>query len=105
MTDRIKLLEQFISEDPNDPFNYYALGLEYIKTDTQKALNIFKSLKNDHPNYVATYYQLAKLFEYVGQKDFAIATYDQGILIAAQQGDLKTLQELRSALQAINDDD
>ena len=105
MTDRIKLLEQFIADDPTDPFNYYALGLEYIKMDVHKALNVLSNLKNDHKEYLATYYQLAKLYEYVGQTALAIATYEEGIALALKQRDVKTLQELRSGLEGLNDDE
>ena len=105
MPDRIQLLEQFIAEDPNDPFNYYALGLEYMKKDVNKALDVFKNLVADHADYVATYYQLAKLYEYMGQRTNAVTTYNKGIEISMRQHDLKTLQELRSALEALDEDD
>jgi len=105
MPDRIELLEQFIAEDPNDPFNHYALGLEYMKRDVHKALDVFKNLRNDHKDYLATYYQLAKLYEYVGQKDLAVTTYHEGITIATKQRDLKTLQELKSGLEALEEDE
>jgi tetratricopeptide (TPR) repeat protein len=104
MLDRIKLLEGFIEEDPGDPFNYYALGLEYAKKDEQKALGIFKRLVNDHKDYVPTYYQLAKLYEQVGQKESALSTYHDGISIAKQQQDFKTQQELIGALAQLNED-
>ena len=28
-SERIKLLEQYLEDDPSDPFNLYALALEY----------------------------------------------------------------------------
>ena len=104
MLDRIKLLEGFIADDPGDPFNYYALGLEYAKKDERKALDIFKRLVNDHKDYVPTYYQLAKLYEQLGQKESALSTYHDGILIAKQQQDFKTQQELIGALAELNED-
>jgi uncharacterized protein HemY len=104
MPDRIKQLEQFIAEDPGDPFNYYALGLEYVKKDEPKALDIFKHLIKDHKDYVPTYYQLAKLYEQAGQKENAVLIYNEGILIAGQQKDVKTQQELMSGLEQLNED-
>jgi tetratricopeptide (TPR) repeat protein len=105
MLDRIKLLEGFIEEDPGDPFNYYALGLEYAKKDEQKrALEIFKRLVSDHKDYVPTYYQLAKLYEQLGQKESALSTYHDGILVAKRQLDFKTQQELMAGLAQLNED-
>lgn len=104
MSDRIKQLEYFITEDPDDPFNYYALGLEYMNVDEHKALDIFKLLLKDHKDYVPTYYQLAKLYERLRQKENAIHAFNEGILIAKNQNDLKTLRELRAGLQELHDD-
>jgi len=104
MLDRIKLLEGFIQEDPSDPFNYYALGLEYAKNDEHKALEIFKQLTKDRGDYLPTYYQLAKLYEQIGQIKSAANTYNEGILIARQQRDFKTLQELMAGLEQLNED-
>ena len=104
MSDRIKQLEKFIEEDPRDPFNYYALGLEYAKQEEQKALDIFVHLIRHHKDYVPTYYQLAKLYEQVGQKENAVAAYNEGILIATQQKDFKTRQELMAGLEQLDED-
>lgn len=104
MSDRIKQLEQYITEDPEDPFNYYALGLEYLNVNERKALDIFRLLQKDHKDYVPTYYQLAKLYERLGQKENAIHAFNEGIVIAKNQNDLKTLRELRAGLQELNDD-
>ena len=104
MIDRIKQLEQFISEDPDDPFNYYALGLEYAKAHEYKALDIFSRLRKDHKDYLPTYYQLAKLYESAGQKENAVLTLSEGIAVAKQQKDFKTQQELMSALEQLNED-
>ena len=104
MLRRIELLERFIKEDPSDPFNYYALGLEYAKAEEQKALDIFVQLMRGHNDYLPTYYQLAKLYEQLGQKESAITTYNEGILIAKEQKDFKTQQELVAGLALLNED-
>jgi Tfp pilus assembly protein PilF len=104
MSDRVEQLKQFIREDPADPFNYYALALEYAKTDESKALEILNDLIQRHKDYVPSYYQLAKLYERVGQKKSAIETFLNGIEIARQQNDLKTLRELDAALQELSDE-
>jgi Tfp pilus assembly protein PilF len=104
MSDRVEQLKQFIAEDPADPFNYYALALEYVKIDESKALAILNELVQSHKDYVPIYYQLAKLYERVGQKENAIHTFYSGIKVAQQQQDLKTLHELNAALQELLED-
>ena len=101
MFERIKQLEQFITDDPADPFNYYALALEHAKVDEQKALHTFTYLITNHKDYLPTYYQLAKFYESMGRKENAAIIFREGIKIATQQNDLKTLRELRSALQEL----
>jgi uncharacterized protein HemY len=104
MSDRITQLEHFIEEDPTDPFNYYALGLEYVSRNEHKALEIFNHLISVHKNYIPTYYQLAKLYEQLGQKENAVQAYNEGIIIARQQNDFKTLRELNAGLQELEND-
>jgi len=104
MPSRIELLQAFVNEDPSDPFNAYALALEYLKTNTEKAIELFVRLTLDHPTYLPTYYQLGKLYQQVGQDKKAIAVFDSGIGLAITHKDLKTLQELRSARNEIEDD-
>jgi hypothetical protein len=101
MSERIKQLEQFIVDDPADPFNYYALALEHAKVDGHKALPKFMYLITNHKDYLPTYYQLAKLYETLGQKENSAIIFREGIKIATLQKDLKTLRELRSALQEL----
>lgn len=57
-SERIKLLEQYVEDDPNDPFNLYALALEYQKQNPAKAGKLFELLLAKHPDYLPTYYSL-----------------------------------------------
>jgi len=102
MSARIRQLEQFIVEDPADPFNHYALGLEYANIDTHRALQIFEHLIDNHREYLPVYYQLAKLYERLGQIKNASDTFTNGIAIAKQQMDLKTLRELNAGLEELD---
>jgi len=101
MTSRIKQLEQFVKEDPEDPFNRYALALEYIKTDKIKASVIFFDLIRDHNDYLPTYYHLGKLYEEMHESEKALDVFDQGIDLARRQNDQKTLRELLGAKQEL----
>lgn len=93
---RVEQLEQFLREDPDDPFNSYALALEYLKMDFQKAYDLFEKLLSRHPNYLPTYYPFAQLLS-ERQDKRAEEIYKKGIETARRAGDQKTLKELTSA--------
>lgn len=103
MSSRIDQLNQFIKDDPADPFNHYALALEYCKTDDKRALEIFEHIIRDHRQYLPVYYQLANLYARIGEKKKAIQIFSEGIKTAAEQGDHKTLRELNAALEDLLD--
>lgn len=96
-SDRIILLEQFHQEDPDDPFNLYALALEYLKFDPAKAVTLFARLLKEHEGYLPAYYHAARLFQETGEREKAIAVYESGMALAKKLNDSKTLRELKSA--------
>lgn len=98
---RLHQLLQFLEEDHNDPFNIYALALEYQKLDSEKALTFFNALLESHADYVPTYYSLGKLYEELDEKEKAIETFENGIVKARNQNDFKTMRELQNALNEI----
>ena len=100
---RIYQLIQFIKDDPRDPFNHYALALEYCKTNESKALGIFEDLAKNHPEYIPVYYQLGALYVRLGRVEKAIKTFRDGITTASKHGDHKTVRELNAALQELLD--
>ena len=94
---RLEQLLQFYKEDPNDPFNIYALANEYKTQDHQKALFYFEELLKNHPNYIATYYHLAHLYIDLEEDELAQKVFEQGIEIATKNKEDFALRELRSA--------
>ncbi|MEQ7799427.1 tetratricopeptide repeat protein [Pedobacter sp. ASV1-7] len=93
----IKLLE-FLESDPNDPFVLYALATEYNSSnDTEKALEYYLKLINDHPDYVGTYYHLGKLYQKLDQTDAALEIYQKGMLAARTKRDMHAFSELQGA--------
>ena len=96
-SDRISQLQQFYEEDSSDPFNIYALALEYLKYDSAKSKSLFESLLTLHGEYLPTYYHAAKLYQETGEKEKAISVFAKGIALARKLNDTKTLRELRSA--------
>ncbi|MFM7078233.1 MAG: tetratricopeptide repeat protein [Bacteroidota bacterium] len=101
-TNRIVLLEGFIADDPTDPFNYYALALEFIKSgQNQNAQVQFQFLIDNHPDYLPTFYHFGKLLEEQGHIHRALEVYQAGILLARKQQNKKTESELQGALDFI----
>lgn len=96
---RIELLEKYIKEEPNEPFNHYALANEYMANDGHKALDIFLKTLEHFPDYLPTYYQTAKLLEEFELEERALEVYSSGMELAKIQGNHKTLNELNSAYQ------
>jgi len=98
MKSRIEQLQEFLKEDSNDSFLKYALALEYVKVkENELARDCFLKLIKDDENYVASYYQLGKLYESLNEVEKAIEIYKNGIDVAKNSKDTKTLSELQEA--------
>jgi tetratricopeptide (TPR) repeat protein len=100
-SDRIKTLEQWIKEDPADPFNKYGLAIELLQTERERATILFDELLMQHADYLPTYYIAASFFSHQGNPDRAIKILETGIDLARKQNNEKTLRELRSALEEL----
>ena len=94
---RLELLKEYYRQDPNDPFNMYALAIEYLKSDTGQSKHFFVELLNKHPDYLPSYYHAAKLFTDLNEKEKAIEVYEKGIALAKEKKEFKALRELQSA--------
>ena len=102
MTDRLTKLLELLNEMPQDVFLKYGVALEYVsRNDDETALQHFTEIKSFQPEYLATYYQLGKLYERNNQTENAIQTYNEGIVIAKNQKDMHTMSELQSALDEL----
>lgn len=102
---RLQLLEQYLQDDPNDPFNLYALALECQKTDAARALQLYETLVQQHTAYVPTYYHYGKLLQALRRRDDALAAFQAGMVQARNQQEAKALRELQNAAQELEFDD
>jgi len=93
---RLEQLTQFFQEDPDDPFNVYALALEYQKTDLTKAKSLYDQLLEKHPAYIPTYYHAGNLYVTMNLTDEAIRIFEKGLAEAKRQNADKALRELQS---------
>lgn len=104
MASRLELLNQMLLKEPGDPFLNYAMALEFHKGgEKQKAIALLENIIRVDANYLAAYYQLGKFYEEISEKNKSIEIYQKGIFIAQAQKNMKTLSELREALQQIEE--
>lgn len=96
---RVKLLENYRKEDPNDPFTLYALALEYLSENPAQAKPLFLELLQNHPNYTATYYHATDCFYQLDDMELTRKTYINGIALLKGTEDTKALRELENAYQ------
>jgi len=98
MKSRIEQLQELLKDDINDSFLKYALALEYVKVkENDTAIDCFLKLIKEDKNYVASYYQLGKLYESLNAVEKAMGIYKNGIEIAQKSENKKTLRELQEA--------
>lgn len=101
-TDRLSQLEQLLKEDPTDPFLQYGIALEHAKKgNVSEAIKRIEKLLAEKPDYLGAYYQLGQYYEVVNKNNEAITIYEKGIVLAKKVGNVKTMNELREALQQL----
>lgn len=93
--ERIRQLEKFIVEQPDDPFSRYALALEWAGEDAAYAARLLMQLIGDFPQYVPAYYQAALAFLELNRMEEAKIMIQKGIDAARKCNDLKALTELK----------
>ena len=97
---RIERIIEFLNQQPKDNFLRHALALEYIKLgEEQKALDLFVALLTDAPDYIGSYYHLAKCLERKNDKEAAIVWYEKGMAAAKAAKDNHAYSELQAAYE------
>ncbi len=97
--DRIQLLRTYILEEPENPFNYYALGLELREKDPLEAGKMFDFVLEKFPNYLPVYFPSAHFFFELNELEKAKKIFETGIDLAVNAKEEKALKELRNAYQ------
>lgn len=100
--ERIKILEKFIEEDPEDSFSRYALALEISDDDPNRATSLLLELITGKPEYLPTYYQTGLLLLDQNRFEEAKIILEKGIQIARSQNEHKTATELKSLLEELD---
>lgn len=98
--DRIEKIKEFLKDNPTDNFLRHALALEYLKTDRDaEARELFEAILTASPDYVGSYYHLAKLLEKLQETNLAIEWYEKGMAAAKAAGDNHSYNELMAAYE------
>lgn len=97
---RIDRIREFLASNPRDNFLRHALALEYIKAgDMVGAREFFEAILTESPDYVGSYYHLAKLLEQLGERTLAIDWYEKGMAAAKAAKDQHSYNELQAAYE------
>lgn len=103
---RLETLQKFLEEAPDDPFNHYALALEYLsRQDLQQSLTLFEAALRVDPTYVPAHHQLGLLLAQMGRKEDALKRLEQGIQAAELIGDTHASSEMQDAIDALETDE
>ena len=102
---RIALLKQYLEEEPEEPFNLYALAMEYLGEHPSMALSYFETLLAKHPDYLGTYYHAGKLYQAFQKEQVAKEIFEKGIALAIRLKETKALAELRNAWNELLDEE
>jgi cytochrome c-type biogenesis protein CcmH/NrfG len=96
--DRIAMLSEVLSQDPNNVFARYSLAMEYSNSgQLHQAIEEFEKLLAAHPDYAAGYFMAQTLVK-SDQRDDAIKMLQQGIAAAQRKGDSHAQSEMQAML-------
>jgi len=97
---RIEKIIEFLNQQPKDNFLRHALALEYLKIGEDiKARGLFVEILTESPDYIGSYYHLAKCLEKLADKKEAIVWYEKGMAAAKLAKDDHAYRELQGAYE------
>jgi tetratricopeptide (TPR) repeat protein len=99
---RLRMLTEFLQQNPGDAFARYGLAMEYSNTgQTEQALAEFKKLLELHPDYINGYFMAAQALERSGRTAEAKAMLENGVEAARRTGNKHALSEMAGMLEEL----
>jgi Tfp pilus assembly protein PilF len=97
---RREQIEEMVQQGPDDDgFLRYCLAMEYkSEGDNNRAVECFRDLLRESPDYVAGYMQLGQLLNQLGEEDEAKTVFRNGIAVAQKKGDTHAAGEMSGFL-------
>ena len=97
--DRLAMLTEILSQNPNDSFARYGLALEYSNAgDVDRALEEFGKLLSAHPDYTAGYFMAAQALARVDRVSEAKKMLGDGIASAKRTANSHAQSEMEGML-------
>ena len=97
--DRIAILTEILTQNPNDAFARYGLAMEYSNGgNVELAMQEFNKLLSVHPDYTAGYFMAAQTLAKADRLDEARHMLDDGILSAKRTGNGHAQSEMEGML-------
>jgi Tfp pilus assembly protein PilF len=101
-TNRLEILQQMVSQDPNNSFARYGLAMEYTNVGAlEQAVAEFGNLIQQDRDYTAAYFHGGQALERLGRLEEARSMYEKGIEATTRKGDCHTRAEIEAALMAL----
>jgi tetratricopeptide (TPR) repeat protein len=102
MSVRLETLQKMAEQDPTSSFIRYGLAMELMNLGRAgEALEEFRTLLNNDPNYSAAYFHGGRALETLGLVEEAREMYRTGIEVTGRNGDAHTRGELEAALDLL----
>jgi predicted Zn-dependent protease len=96
---RVAMLSEILSQNPNDAFARYGLALEYSNQgEVDRALDEFGKLLTTHPDYTAGYFMAAQTLAKANRTDEAKKMLSDGIVSARRTGNRHAQSEMEAML-------
>ena len=100
--DRLQMLKDLLTQDPNNQLARYGLGMEYSnKGEVDAAVSEFKSLLQINPDYANAYFMAAQALAKAERTDEAKQLLMQGITAAARTGNSHAQSEMQAMLDEL----
>jgi tetratricopeptide (TPR) repeat protein len=100
--DRIVLLSEILSANPEDTFARYGLAMEYSKAgQIEQALAEYKTLIDKNPDYTPAYFMAAQTLADAGRADEAKRWLVDGISSARRTGNQHAQSEMTAMLEEL----
>ena len=97
--DRVALLTEVLTQNPNDAFARYGLAMEYSNQGhVDRALEEFGKLLVTHPDYTAGYFMAAQTLARANRVEEAKTMLGDGIISAKRTGNAHAQSEMEAML-------
>jgi Tfp pilus assembly protein PilF len=102
---RLEQFKEFVEMDPTDTFSRYALAMEYLgEGQFPEAVHHFQEVIKLDSTYSAAYFQAAIASQKASLPEQARSFLNEGIQVAEKKGDWHTRDEMKVALQQLDED-